>query len=205
MENNNENKILTVGQKLDNFEMQAYDPVKRAFTKFSLKDSIKAKKWTVMVYYPADFTFICPTELADLADYHKELESIGVNVVSVSTDTKFVHMAWKDSERLLENVKYLMLSDMEGKFAKRLGVYDYESALAYRANIIINPEGIISGIEVNLNNVGRNMAELVRKMKAFIHVYNNPSEVCPAKWEPGKKTLKPSEKLVGKVYEYLAK
>jgi len=201
MENNNITGIITIGHKMPEFEMEAYDPTKRAFTKFSLKDSLKAKKWTVMVYYPADFTFVCPTELADLADHHKELKDLGVNVVSVSSDTKFVHMAWRDTEKLLQNVNYLMLTDAEGKIAKKLGVYDENSSLPYRATIVINPEGIVVGIEVNINNVGRNMAELVRKMKAFIHTYNNPSEVCPAKWEPGKKTLKPSEKLVGKVYE----
>lgn len=198
-----EEKIIKIGDKVENFEFEVYDPKKDSFSKFSLKDSIEAKKWTVLVYYPADFTFVCPTELADLADYQDELEKMGVNLLSVSTDTKFVHMAWKKDEKLLENVKYLMASDTAGNLAKKLGIYDYNTGLAYRGTFIINPEGILVGVEVNFNNVGRNMKELVRKIKAFMHCYQNPGEVCPAKWEPGKKTLKPSEKLVGKVYEHM--
>lgn len=198
-----EEKIIKIGDKIENFEFEVYDPKKDSFSKFSLKDSIYSKKWTVLVYYPADFTFVCPTELADLADYQDELEKMGVNVLSVSTDTKFVHMAWKKDEKLLENVKYLMASDTAGNLAKKLGIYDYNTGLAYRGTFIINPEGILVGCEVNFNNVGRNMKELVRKIKAFMHCYQNPGEVCPAKWEPGKKTLKPSEKLVGKVYEHM--
>lgn len=198
-----EEKIIKIGDKVENFEFEVYDPKKDSFSKFSLKESIEAKKWTVLVYYPADFTFVCPTELADLSDYQDELEKMGVNVLSVSTDTKFVHMAWKKDEKLLENVKYLMASDTAGNLAKKLGIYDYNTGLAYRGTFIINPEGILVGSEINFNNVGRNMKELVRKIKAFMHCYQNPGEVCPAKWEPGKKTLKPSEKLVGKVYEHI--
>ncbi len=198
-----EEKIIKIGDKVENFEFECYDPVKDSFSKFSLKESLDAKKWTVLVYYPADFTFVCPTELSDLADYQDELKNMGVNVLSVSTDTKFVHMAWKKDEKLLENVKYYMASDPAGNLAKKLGIYDYNTGLAYRGTFIINPDGILVGSEVNFNNVGRNMKELVRKIKAFIHTYSNPSEVCPAKWEPGKKTLKPSEKLVGKVYDYI--
>jgi len=204
MNNYEENKIIKVGDRVDDFVFETYEPKKVSFSIFSLKySSLESKKWTVLVYYPADFTFVCPTELADLADNYKELSDMGVNVLSVSTDTKFVHMAWRDSEKLLKDVSYPMASDVSGRFAKKLGIYDEKTGLAYRGTIIINPEGILSGVEVNLNNVGRNMSELVRKMKAFIHTYNNPSEVCPAKWEPGKKTLKPSEKIVGKVDEAL--
>ncbi len=198
-----EEKIIKIGDKVENFEFECYDPVKDSFSKFSLKESIESKKWTVLVYYPADFTFVCPTELSDLADYQDELKNMGVNVLSVSTDTKFVHMAWKKDEKLLENVKYYMASDPAGNLAKKLGIYDYNTGLTYRGTFIINPDGVLVGSEVNFNNVGRNMKELVRKVKAFIHTYSNPSEVCPAKWEPGKKTLKPSEKLVGKVYDYI--
>ncbi len=197
------NEIITVGKKMEDFEFEGYDPKKNCFSKFSLKDSLKTKKWTVLVYYPADFTFVCPTELADLAEKHSELEKMGVNILSVSTDTKFTHLAWRESEKLLKDVYYFMATDTQGRVAKKLGVLDENTGLAYRATIIINPEGTVVGIEVNYNNVGRDMDELVRKMKAFIHTYNNPHEVCPAKWEPGKKTLKPGEKIVGKVYEAL--
>ncbi|NLH39009.1 MAG: redoxin domain-containing protein [Elusimicrobia bacterium] len=199
----NENNIYTVGSQLENFEFETYDPVKNSFSRFLLKDSMEQKRWTVLVYYPSDFTFVCPTELKDLADNYNELYDMGVNVLSVSTDTIYVHMAWKAQEKLLEDVRYPMATDKEGRLAKKLSLYNINDCVAYRGTVIIDPNGIITGIEININSVGRNMSELVRKMKAFIYTYKNPREVCPAKWEPGKKTLSPSEKIVGKIYEEL--
>jgi len=196
-------EVITTGNKAPVFELETFDPVACKFGKFHLEDALKAGKWTVLVFYPADFTFVCPTELADLADKHAELEKLGAEVLSVSTDTKFTHMGWQAQERLLKDVKYRMASDSRGRLAQALGAYDYKSGLAYRGTFIINPDGVLAGAEVNLNNVGRNMEELTRKLKAFVHTYKNPSEVCPAKWKPGEKTLKPSEKLVGKVAEAL--
>lgn len=196
-------EVTTTGNKAPAFELETFDPVSCKFGRFHLQDALKTGKWTVLVFYPADFTFVCPTELADLADKHAELEKLGAEVLSVSTDTKFTHMGWLAQERLLKDVKYRMASDSRGRLAQALGTYDYKSGLAYRGTFIINPDGILAGAEVNLNNVGRNMEELTRKLKAFVHTYKNPAEVCPAKWKPGEKTLKPSEKLVGKVAEAL--
>ncbi|MDA8244569.1 MAG: redoxin domain-containing protein [Elusimicrobia bacterium] len=195
--------MITVGQKLAGFELETFDPVSCKFGRFRLEDAVKAGKWTLLVFYPADFTFVCPTELADLADKQAELESLGAEVLSVSTDTKFTHMGWQAQEKLLKDVKYRMASDVRGRLAKSLGAYDCRAGLAYRGTFIVNPEGVLAGAEINLNNVGRNMEELVRKMKAFVHTYKNPAEVCPAKWKPGAKTLKPSEELVGRVAEHL--
>ncbi|MDA8131739.1 MAG: redoxin domain-containing protein [Elusimicrobia bacterium] len=195
--------MITVGQKLAGFELETFDPVSCKFGRFRLEDAVKAGKWTLLVFYPADFTFVCPTELADLADKQAELESLGAEVLSVSTDTKFTHMGWQAQEKLLKDVKYRMASDVRGRLAKSLGAYDCRTGLAYRGTFIVNPEGVLAGTEINLNNVGRNMEELVRKMKAFVHTYKNPAEVCPAKWKPGAKTLKPSEELVGRVAEHL--
>jgi peroxiredoxin (alkyl hydroperoxide reductase subunit C) len=194
---------VTVGSKAPAFELETFEPASMKFGRFCLADALKAKKWTVLVFYPADFTFVCPTELADLADKHAELEKLGAEVLSVSTDTKFTHMGWQAQEKLLAGVKYRMASDARGRLAQALGAYDPASGLAYRGTFVINPDGVLAGAEINLNNVGRNMEELVRKMKAFAHTYKNPAEVCPAKWKPGEKTLKPSEKLVGKVGEAL--
>jgi peroxiredoxin (alkyl hydroperoxide reductase subunit C) len=194
-------QVVPVGGKVPVFGLETFEPASMKFGKFGLGDALKAKKWTVLVFYPADFTFVCPTELADLAEKHAELEKLGAEVLSVSTDTKFTHMGWQAQEKLLSGVKYRMAADARGRLAQALGAYDPASGLAYRGTFIINPDGILAGAEINLNNVGRNMEELVRKMRAFVHTYKNPSEVCPAKWKPGEKTLKPSEKLVGKVYE----
>ncbi|EPR32435.1 alkyl hydroperoxide reductase/ Thiol specific antioxidant/ Mal allergen [Alkalidesulfovibrio alkalitolerans DSM 16529] len=192
-----------IGKEVENFKMEVYDPKEGGFGEIELKKLRKGGKWVVLVFYPADFTFVCPTELADLADKHPELKELGCEVISVSTDTKFTHMAWRTDERLLANVGYKMAADPTGKISRYFGVYDGETGLALRGTFVINPEGVLVGSEINFYNVGRNADELVRKMKANVYLKDHPAEACPAKWEPGKKTLTPSEKLVGKVYEAL--
>lgn len=192
---------LVVGQSVPEFEMDTFEPSTGSFGTFRLADARAAKQWTVLVFYPADFTFICPTELADLGKKYEELSGMGCRVVSVSTDTKFSHMAWQQQEKLLSGVRYTMAADPKGEVSRLFGVYDEKSGLALRGSFVISPDGVLVGSEINFFNVGRNMDELVRKIKAFQYVRENPAEVCPAKWEPGRKTLKPSEKLVGKVYE----
>lgn len=194
---------LRVGQKVTDFELETFEPETSSFSKFGLAEAKQNKKWTILMFYPADFTFICPTELADLAEKQEELKKLGCEVVSVSTDTKFVHFGWIQQEKLLANVKYHMGADQKTTLSKLFGVYDEESGLALRGTFIINPDGVLVGSEVNFFNVGRNADELVRKIMAFDYVRNAPAEVCPAKWTPGEKTLKPSEKIVGKVYEAL--
>lgn len=192
-----------VGKKVKNFTMQTYDPTEGFFGTVSLEELTKAGKWVVLFFYPADFTFVCPTELADLAEKHAALKSLGCEVISVSTDTKFSHLAWKTSERLMEKVTYKMGADPTGAVSRYFGVYDCETGLDLRGTFIINPDGVLVGSEVNFYNVGRNADELVRKMEANAYLIKNPAEACPAKWTPGQKTLTPSEKLVGKVYESL--
>ncbi len=196
-------EVVRVGQKVPNFEMEIYDPKTGSFGKVSLEDYLKERKWLILFFYPADFTFVCPTELADLADHYDELVELGAEVISVSTDTKFVHLAWRNTEKLLENVRYPMGADPTGAVSKLFGVYDENTGLALRGTFIINPDGVLVGSEVNFYNVGRNAEELVRKMKANVYLMSHPDEACPAKWEPGKKTLKPSEKIVGRVHEAL--
>ena len=196
-------EAVKVGQKVPNFEMEVYDPKTVGFAKVSLEDLLKERKWVVLFFYPADFTFVCPTELADLADYQEELQSLGVEVIAVSTDTKYTHLAWHRSEKLLERVRYLMGADPTGRVSRLFGVYDENTGLALRGTFIINPDGVLVGSEVNFYNVGRNAEELVRKMKANAYLMSHPDEACPAKWKEGEKTLKPSQELVGKVYEAL--
>lgn len=194
---------LRVGHRVPNFEMEVYDPKSMSFGKVSLEDLLRERKWVVLFFYPADFTFVCPTELADLADHYEELQRMGVEVISVSTDTKYAHLAWQRSEKLLENVRYLMGADPTGKVSKLFGVYDESTGLALRGTFIINPQGLLVGAEVNFYNVGRNAEELLRKMKANAYLMSHPDEACPAKWREGEKTLRPSEELVGKVYQAL--
>jgi peroxiredoxin (alkyl hydroperoxide reductase subunit C) len=194
---------VTVGTNVPNFEMETYDPGDREFGTISLDALKKAGRWTILVFYPADFTFVCPTELADLAERHAALDQLGAEVISVSTDTKFSHLAWRDSEKLLSNVKYTMAADPTGAVSRLFGVYDAATGLALRGTFIINPAGTLVSSEVNFYNVGRDANELVRKMEANAYLIAHPDEACPAKWKEGAKTLKPSEKLVGKVFEAL--
>lgn len=198
-------EALKVGQKVPEFEISTFEPSTGVYGKFNLKTALTNKKWVILVFYPADFTFVCPTELADLADKQEELKKLGCEVVSVSTDTQHVHLAWQLQEKLLEHVRYHMGADPTGSVSRIFGVYDENSGLAFRGTFIINPDGVLVGSEVNLNNVGRNADELVRKVKAFIYVREHTDEVCPAKWQPGEKTLKPGENIVGKVYQVLKK
>ncbi|MGB9873815.1 MAG: peroxiredoxin [Hydrogenobacter sp.] len=195
---------MMVGQKVPNFELEVYDLKSGSFGKISLEDLLKERKWVVLFFYPADFTFVCPTELADLAEKYEDLQKMGVEVISVSTDTKYVHLAWHKSEKLLEKVKFPMGADPTGRVSRLFGVYDENTGLSLRGTFIINPEGVLVGSEINFYNVGRNAEELIRKMEANIYLMSHPDEACPAKWRKGKKTLRPSEKLVGKVHEALS-
>jgi peroxiredoxin (alkyl hydroperoxide reductase subunit C) len=193
------NTSVSVGASVPNFELETYNPAEGDFGKLSLAEIKAAGKWTILVFYPADFTFVCPTELADLADKHDALAKLGATVISVSTDTKFAHLAWRNSERLLKDVKYAMAADPTGAVSRLFGVYDPASGLALRGTFIINPSGQLVSSEVNFYNVGRDADELLRKLQANVHLLANPTEACPAKWTPGAKTLHPGKDIVGNV------
>jgi peroxiredoxin (alkyl hydroperoxide reductase subunit C) len=195
--------LLGVGQEVPDFKMETYEPVSGSFGSVNLADLKKNGKWTILVFYPADFTFVCPTELADLAAQDAKLTELGAKVISVSTDTKFSHLAWCQAEKLMANVKYTMGADATGEVSSMFGVYDDTTGLSLRGTFIISPEGKLVSKLVNFYNVGRNMEELVRIVEANVHCAANPAEACPAKWTPGEKTLTPSEDMVGKVYEAL--
>jgi alkyl hydroperoxide reductase subunit AhpC len=187
-------QVLSVGMPVPNFEMEVYDPADREFGKISLDTVRKQERWMLLVFYPADFTFVCPTELADLADKHEALRKLGAVVVSVSTDTKSSHLAWRDAEKLLAKVNYLMGSDPTGTVSRLFGVLDAASGLALRGTFLISPQGKLVFSEVNYYNVGRNADELTRKMEANVYLMAHPDEACPAKWKQGGKTLKPARR-----------
>lgn len=196
---------VMLGEQVPDFMIEAYDPCEHEFVEIKLSELRKAKKWTVLVFYPADFTFVCPTELADLATVYKDLKKLGAEVISVSTDTKFTHLGWQREETLLKNVEFPMGADPTGKISRIFGVYDEDSGLALRGTFIINPDGKLIGSEINFYNVGRNADELLRKMKANVYLAKHPDEACPAKWDTGDKTLTPSAEIVGKIGEALGK
>ena len=156
-------------------------------------------KWSVVVFYPADFTFVCPTELEDLADKYEEFKKLGVEIYSVSTDTHFSHKAWHDTSEAIKKVNYTMLADPTGTITRNFDVMIEEEGLALRGTFVINPEGQIKLCEIHDNGIGRDASELLRKVKAAQYVASHPGEVCPAKWQEGAETLKPSLDLVGNI------
>ena len=156
-------------------------------------------KWAVFFFYPADFTFVCPTELEDLADVYPTLQKMGVEVYSVSTDTHFSHKAWHDTSPAIGKINYYMLGDQNHVLAKNFDVLREGQGLADRGTFVVDPEGVIQIVEITSEGVGRNAQELLRKIKAAQYVAAHPGEVCPAKWEEGEQTLAPSLDLVGKI------
>ncbi len=156
-------------------------------------------KWSVVFFYPADFTFVCPTELGDLADNYAEFQKLGVEIYSVSTDTHFTHKAWHDSSEEIKKIQYVMVGDANWTLAKNFDVLIEADGLADRGTFVIDPEGKIQIVEINSGSVGRDASELLRKIKAAQYVAAHPGEVCPAKWKEGAATLAPSLDLVGKI------
>ena len=156
-------------------------------------------KWSVVFFYPADFTFVCPTELGDLADNYAEFQKLGAEIYSVSTDTHFTHKAWHDTSDTIRKIRFPMLADPTGALSRNFQVMIEDEGLALRGTFIINPQGQIKAMEVNDNGIGRDAKELLRRLKAAKYVAEHPGEVCPAKWQEGAETLKPSLDLVGKI------
>lgn len=184
-----------IGKEVSDFTVNAYHDYE--FKTISKADILG--KWSVFFFYPADFTFVCPTELKDLADKYEEFKAVGCEVYSVSCDTHFVHKAWHDASVTIKAIKFPMLADPTGKLARDFDVMIESEGMAERGTFIVNPEGKICAYEVNAGNVGRNADELFRKLQALQFVAKYGDRVCPAKWKPGKETLKPGLNLVGKL------
>ncbi len=183
------------------FELPAYDPGTDDETSVSLA-SLKGK-WVVLFYYPADFTFVCPTELRDMADMKSRFDELDVIVLAASTDTIYSHRAWTRHESLMQGFPYMMLADHNGDVAYRYNILDEDTGIAGRGTFVIDPDGIVRVIEVTSGPLGRNSEELLRKIQALQYMEQNPGTACPAKWTAGDKTLNPSMKLSGEVGEAL--
>lgn len=183
------------------FDLPAYDPKRDDTTQIKLADC--AGTWTVLFWYPADFTFVCPTELKDMADAKAKFDALGVRILAASTDTVFSHRAWTQNEMLMKGFPYEMLADHTGETAYRYNLLDEVSGVAGRGTFIIDPEGVVRGIEVTSGPLGRNSDELIRKIEALQFMQANPGTACPAKWTAGAKTLSPSIKMAGHVGEAL--
>ena len=182
-----------INKEVNDCRVQAY--VDKGYKEVSKADILG--KWSVFFFYPADFTFVCPTELEDLANKYEEFKAAGCEIYSVSTDTHFVHKAWHDASDRIKKIQYPMLADPTHAISKDFEVLIEADGLAERGSFIVNPEGKIVSYEVSAGNVGRNADELFRKLQACQFVHEHGDEVCPAKWQPGAETLKPSLDLVG--------
>ena len=177
------------------FKAQAYHNGKFV----TVTDADLKGKWSAVVFYPADFTFVCPTELGDLADTYAEFKKIGVEIYGVSTDTQFTHKAWHDTSDTIKKVQYPLVADPTGVLSRNFGVMIEEEGLALRGTFVIDPQGVIKVMEVHDLGIGRDAKELLRKVQAAQYVATHSGEVCPASWKPGAATLKPSLDLVGKI------
>lgn len=184
-----------IGKKVEPFRANAYK--NGEFIEVTEQDLLG--KWNVFCFYPADFTFVCPTELEDLQNEYDNLKALGVEVYSVSTDTHFVHKGWADSSETIGKIKYAMIGDPSQQLSRQFEVLNEETGLADRGTFVVDPDGVIQLVEINADGIGRDASVLVNKIKAAQYVRNNPGEVCPAKWKEGAETLKPSLDLVGKI------
>ena len=187
--------MVKIGHQVPDFKAKAFVSGEEKVVRLS---DFKGK-WVVLIFYPADFTFICPTELEEAADLYEDFKKLDAEILSVSTDTVFVHKAWHDNSPSIKKIKYPMLADPTGKICEEFGTYIEEEGLSLRGSFIIDPDGILKAFELHDNSIGRNAKELLRKLQAAKFVRENKGLVCPANWEPGKKTLKPGLDLVGKI------
>ncbi len=188
-----------VGERVPDYQLKAYQG--EEFKDINLSDYLG--KWLILFFYPADFTFICPTELEEMAERYEEFQKLGAEIISVSTDTVFTHKAWHDASAAIKKITFPMASDKDGELSRMLGTYIYDgedSGLSYRGTFIVDPEGIIRSVEINDNSIGRSAKELFRKLQAAKYVHEHGGkQVCPASWEPGDETLTPGIDLVGKI------
>ncbi len=187
--------MIKINEKAPEFSTKAFhnDEVKTV----SLSDF--KGKWVVLFFYPADFTFVCPTELGDLADNYGKFKELGAEILSVSTDTEFVHKAWHDNSETIKKIKFPMLADPTGKICKDYETYIEEEGLSLRGTFVIDSEGILKAFEIHDNSIGRSTVELLRKIEAAKFVKEHKGQVCPMNWHKGEKTLKPGLNLVGKI------
>jgi peroxiredoxin (alkyl hydroperoxide reductase subunit C) len=187
--------MVQIDARVAEFEVEAYqnDEIKK------VKLSDYRGKWVVLIFYPGDFTFICPTELEEAAHFYEQFKNCGAEVLGVSTDSVWVHKAWHDESEAISKVQYPLVADPTGKLSRQFGVYLEDQGVALRGSFIIDPDGVLKVAEVHNNSIGRNTRELLRKLQAAMFVRENEGEVCPASWEPGRDTLQPGLALVGKI------
>lgn len=187
--------MIQIGQTIPDGTFQAFHKEQIR----SLQLSEYRGKWLILIFYPGDFTFICPTELQELGNLYPEFQKLGAEILSVSSDSVFVHKAWHDTSPAIKGITYPMVADPTGQLSRSFGSYLENEGVALRGSFLIDPDGILKVMEIHDNSIGRNGRELLRKLQAAIHVREGKGEVCPASWKPGDHTLKPGLDLVGKI------
>ncbi len=187
--------MVRIGEQIPDLELSVYhhEEIKQV----NLADY--RGKWLILAFYPADFTFVCPTELEELAELYPEFQKEGAEILSVSTDTVYVHKAWHDTSPAIQKVRYPMGADPSGKVCRAFGTYLEDEGVSLRATFIVDPEGVLKAMDIHDNSIGRSAREILRKLRASKYVREHPGEVCPAEWEPGKETLKVNLDLVGRI------
>lgn len=186
---------MTIGEKVPAFNWEYYQ--NNDFHKADI-NAYKGK-WLVLLFYPADFTFVCPTELAQAQQFYAQFKKLNAELVSISTDTTFVHKAWHDQSPVIQNLEYPMAADPTATLCKLFGTFIEAEGLSQRATFMIDPDGVLKFYEMHDNSIGRNIEETLRKLKAAIYVREHNGEVCPANWHEGENTLTPGADLVGKI------
>jgi len=187
--------MITIGQIIPNLEFEFFQ--NEQFKKSKLDDY--RGKWIVLLFYPADFTFVCPTELSEAESHYEEVKKLGAEIISFSTDTKYVHKAWHDNSPVIKSITYPMGADPTGNICRAFGTYIEGDGLSLRGTFIIDPDGVLKAMDIHDNSIGRSSEEIIRKLQASIYVREHKGEVCPASWKPGGKTLRPGVDLVGKI------
>jgi len=201
-----ENKTMVgtmVRREMPEFEMDAYNAATGHYT--TVKSSDYKGKWSVICFYPADFTFVCPTEIAAMNAKYDEFQALGVEILAVSVDTKFSHKRFVETEPILKGLKLMMGADGNQEVSRAFGVLIEEEGVALRGRFLFNPDGICVAQEVQADSVGRNVNEFIRQVQAWQHA-TKTGEVCPAGWRPGKKTLPVNtdvEQMTGRVGDYI--
>lgn len=187
--------MVKIGEAIPDADFEIYhnNDIKKA------KLSDYKGKWLVIAFYPADFTFVCPTELEELANAYDLFKEAGAEIISVSTDTVYVHKAWHDQSPAIKKIQYPMAADPNHNLCKEFGTHIDDEGLSLRATFIVDPDGILKAMEIHDNSIGRSAKEILRKLQAASFVKENPGHVCPAAWTPGKETLRPGLDLVGKI------
>lgn len=196
-------KQAAIGKAIPDFEFEAFHHEEIKKMSFSALKGM----WLILFFYPADFTFICPTELEEMAKYHEEFKKLNAEVLSISTDTVWVHKAWHDHSATIKKIKFPMVADPSGKISRAYGTYvahegmvlTEDEGLSLRGTFVVDPDGILQVLEIHANNIGRSAKELMRKLQAAKFVHDHGGQVCPASWEPGDDTFTPGLDLVGKL------